>query len=110
MGAPLCSVKEAMFCGASSSKTRKSFCVRPVTGVPLESVTITSNRTTRTFDWKVAGACEFDVGAVCEKRRTVRKNGRRRRKLYRINIGLRCPEGKFRSWESCFQVEACKQT
>src|SRR5450755_4782060 len=108
MGAPVCSLKEAMFCGLSSSKTRKSFCVRPVTEVPLESVTITSNRTTRTFDWKVASACEFDVGAVCENRRTVRKNGRSR-KVYRIKIGPRCPKGEFRSWESWVQVKECKQ-
>jgi len=55
-------------------------------------VTIMSNRTTRTFDWKVASACEFDVAAVCEKRRAVRKNGRGR-KVYRIKIGPCCPKG-----------------
>ncbi len=50
----MCSSKEAMRCGWLLSKTWKSAAVRPWTGLPWRSVTVTSARTMRDSAWRVS--------------------------------------------------------
>src|SRR6266404_5329740 len=44
-----------MVCGAPSSVTVKSFAVRPSTGLPFLSLTVTVSTTNCVLDWNVAG-------------------------------------------------------
>ena len=51
------SLKVSTFCGLPSSETAKSACVRSFTGLPRESVTMTSTRTKLTPARKVGSCC-----------------------------------------------------